>query len=252
MSTQLLLAVDLLLVVGGTAAFLTAGVLTVSIRTGPGRGRPVAAAATAVAGLALCAARVAVDLLVAGRGWWFAGEKVLLGLPLAVLTAGLGAAVGLPFAVRAARGRVRAERRPAAAASLLIAGYGAAAGILLTFFVGYPVSVAAAGGVLALVAGVSGLTWVVLTRSGSPGVRAFLVLVCVLPVLAIAGLAFYRTSSPSWSAATARVTAISQRPVRPAARHRPASRGCRCPTCGPRTTSPDRCGVSPSPRGRSR
>ncbi len=201
MTTQLLLAVDLLLVVTGAAGFLTAGAVALvgvgeSVRPGQGRGRTVAVAAAGVAGLLLCLARVAVDALLVGRGWWFAGEKIALGLPLAVLSAGLGAAVGLPFAVRAVRGRAREERRPAAAASLLIAGYGSAAGLLLTFVVGYPMSVAGAGAVAALVVGVSALTWVVLTRSGSPGVRAFLVLVCVIPVLAAAGLAFYRSVQP--------------------------------------------------------
>ncbi len=196
MSTQLLLALDLLLVVTGAAAFLTAGVLSLPIRPGPARARPIAALATAGTGLALCAGRVVVDVVLAGRGWWFAGEKIALGLPLAVGGAGLAAVVGVPFLAQAVRGRVTESRRAPAAASLLIAGYGSAAGILGTFAVGYPMTVTGAGAIAALVAGVSGLTWLGLTRSGSPGVRASLVVVCVVPVLASAGFAFYRSIQP--------------------------------------------------------
>jgi FtsP/CotA-like multicopper oxidase with cupredoxin domain len=46
------------------------------------------------------------------------------------------------------------------------------------------------------VAGVSALTWLGLTRRGSRGVRVTLVLVGVVPLLATAGLAFYRNLQP--------------------------------------------------------
>ena len=74
MSTQLLLALDLLLVVTGAAAVPDRGLLSLCpsgrVRRGPDR----RGACRCRAGLALCARRrVVVVVVLAGRGWWFAG-----------------------------------------------------------------------------------------------------------------------------------------------------------------------------------
>jgi FtsP/CotA-like multicopper oxidase with cupredoxin domain len=196
MTTQQLLALDLLLIVIGAVAFLTAGVLTVGIGGGSSRGRSVGAGVGAAVGFLACVGRIAVLLVLADRGWWFAGDKLIVALPLALIGAGCAAAIAVPFLLAAVRGRPAQDRRPAAAASLLVAGYGAAAGVVVTFAIAYPISLAGAGAVIALVAGVSGLTWLALTRRGSRGLRVVLVLVSVVPMVLTAGLAFYRNLQP--------------------------------------------------------
>jgi hypothetical protein len=73
--------------------------------------------------------------VLAGRGWWFVQEKVLLGLPL------LGA-VGLAAVLIAGLRLLAARRAPEAGTTgvvlLLTAGYAALAGLLVTLLAGYP------------------------------------------------------------------------------------------------------------------
>ena len=80
--------------------------------------------------------RVATVAMLAGRGWWFVQEKVLLGLPMlgvaglaAVLIAGplLGAKPG-------------AGTPAAGVVALLTAGYAALAGLAVSFLAGYPLT----------------------------------------------------------------------------------------------------------------
>ena len=104
MSTQQLLALDLLLVVLSCALFLAAGCLTLSLRAGSGRSLVVGALVCAVSAVLVTAARVAVVVVLAQRGWWFAGEKVSLALPLAVLTAGVAVVLALPVLFRSITG----------------------------------------------------------------------------------------------------------------------------------------------------
>jgi FtsP/CotA-like multicopper oxidase with cupredoxin domain len=84
-------------------------------------------------------ARVATVVLLAGRGWWFVQEKVLLGLPL------LGAA-GLVAVLTAGPPLLAARRPPVTGVPadgvvwLLTAGYAALAGLVVTFLAGYPLT----------------------------------------------------------------------------------------------------------------
>ena len=88
-------------------------------------------------------ARVTTVAVLAGRGWWFVQEKVLLGLPM------LGA-VGLAAVLIAGPRLLSAWRAPEAgtpdrqAASgvvlLLTAGYAALAGLVVTLVAGYPLT----------------------------------------------------------------------------------------------------------------
>ena len=197
MSTQQLLAMDLLLVVLSCALFLAAGCLTLSLRAGSGRSLVVGALVCAVLAVLVTAARVAAVVVLAQRGWWFAGEKVSLALPLAVLTAGVAVVLAVPVLFRSITGPGSRLDQPRAAASLLVAGYGAGAGLLVAFVVGYPLTVADALVVIALVLGVSGLTWLMVTGQGSRrGWVAGLITVLVVPMLVGAGLAFYRNIQP--------------------------------------------------------
>jgi hypothetical protein len=84
-------------------------------------------------------ARVATVPVLAGRGWWFVQEKVLLTLPLlAVAGVAAGIIAGPPlFAARRSPGR----SVPAGAlVSLFTAGYAALAGLMVTFLAGYPLT----------------------------------------------------------------------------------------------------------------
>jgi FtsP/CotA-like multicopper oxidase with cupredoxin domain len=102
-------------------------------------GRARAALALLVAAVLVTLTRVVTVVVLAGRGWWFVQEKVLLGLPM------LGAA-GL-VAVLTAGPRLLAARRapggtgPASSVvSLLTAAYAALAGLVVTLLVGYPLT----------------------------------------------------------------------------------------------------------------
>ncbi len=195
MTTQQLAALDLLLTVAATVLFLGAAALVLSGRAGS-RAIAIGALATfLIAGLVVLA-RAAVVAMLAGGGWWFVGDKVWLGLPLAVAGAGFAAVVAGPAVVRAVR---RTEDEPArrrAAAGLFIAGYGSAAGLVVVFVVGYPVDVLPAAVVVLLVVGVSGLTWLALGGRGGRRQTVALIVIAVVPALASAGLVFYRHLQP--------------------------------------------------------
>ncbi|HEU4348323.1 MAG TPA: multicopper oxidase domain-containing protein [Actinoplanes sp.] len=103
------------------------------------------AAGLLAAAVLVTLARVTTVAMLAGRGWWFVQEKVLLGLPMlgaaglaAVLIAGprlLGAARRAPEAGAPPSGI------PAAGMVLLFtAGYAALAGLGVTLLVGYPLT----------------------------------------------------------------------------------------------------------------
>jgi FtsP/CotA-like multicopper oxidase with cupredoxin domain len=83
--------------------------------------------------------RLATVAALSNQGWWFAQEKVLLGLPL------LGAA-GLTAVLVAGPRLLRARRAPAEGlpagglVSLFTAGYAALAGLVVTFLAGYPLT----------------------------------------------------------------------------------------------------------------
>jgi len=192
MSAQLLAALDLLLVVFGAAAFLGAGALTMT-GWGSQAGRAGALACAGV-GMLVVLGRIGVVGLLAGHGWWFVADRVLLAMPLSVLTAFVAAAIAGPVLVRHDGSDEPGARR--ATAGLFIAGYGSAAGLLVAFVVGYPVDLGSAIVIWSLVAGLSGLTWLGLTGRRRPGLAAGLIVLCLLPALASAGLTFYRHVQP--------------------------------------------------------
>ena len=111
MSTQQLLALDLLLVVLGCALFLAAGFLTLSLRSGSGWALLVGTSVCAVLALLVTVARVVLVIVLGQRGWWFVGEKVTVAVPLAVLTAGFAAALTVPVLHRSFTGRFQERGR---------------------------------------------------------------------------------------------------------------------------------------------
>ncbi|MGW5352797.1 multicopper oxidase family protein [Streptomyces sp. NPDC004031] len=152
-----LITLDLLAVALTAAAWLAAGATAVS------RKALIAAALTGL-GLLLTAIRVVlVVLLGTGGGWWFVQEKVLLELPLQVVTAAVAAVVATRRLLRPAlaRGPLEGDTAPVAV-PLLGAGIAALAGVVVTLLIGYPVTVAVALVTVALVALLSLAAWWVL------------------------------------------------------------------------------------------
>jgi FtsP/CotA-like multicopper oxidase with cupredoxin domain len=196
MTTQQLQALDLLLVALSLALWLAAAVVTLSLGAQSGRRRGVAALSCAVAAAVVTLGRAMVVALLVDRGWWFAADKVLVSVPLAVVTGGLAVAVAMPFLRHAAAGNVDTRRRPAAVAALFAAVYGSAAGLLVAFVVGYPVAASPALVIVALVVGLSGLTWLGLRGRRRPGGVAVFAVLCLIPLLTGAAVSFYSDIQP--------------------------------------------------------
>jgi FtsP/CotA-like multicopper oxidase with cupredoxin domain len=133
MTTGQLIIVDHVVALLSVAAWSATGVAAATRRTRLALGL---LAAAVLVGLA----RVTTVAMLAGRGWWFAQEKVLLGLPMlgalglaAVLVAG-------PRLLEAAR-RAPAAGIPTGGVVLLFtAGYAALAGLGVTLLAGYPLT----------------------------------------------------------------------------------------------------------------
>ncbi len=125
---------------------------------GAARRTSLIAAALCGAAIVATALRVIVTVKLAGAGWWFVAEKVLLALPLVVVPGLAAAAISLPRLLRA---------RPGASARLvafppLVAAYGAVAGIVCGVVISYPVTASGVIAVITLFTGASAITWRVL------------------------------------------------------------------------------------------
>ncbi|MGH3712259.1 MAG: multicopper oxidase family protein, partial [Micromonosporaceae bacterium] len=154
-ATGQLIALDLLITVLTAAGWLGAGVAA-AVR------RP--RTAVGLLGVALLAtlARVGSVVALAGAGWWFVQEKVLVSAPLLGVTAVVAVALAGPRLIAAVRHRVPAE--PAVAVPLLAAGYASVAGLLVTMLHGYPATWSAGLVTTAAVAAAVLATWRVLSR----------------------------------------------------------------------------------------
>ncbi|WP_043842826.1 multicopper oxidase family protein [Amycolatopsis taiwanensis] len=138
MTTVALILLDHAIALLSVIAWFAAGV-TLLLR----RARP-ALALLAVA-LLLTLARVASVAVLAGRGWWFVQEKVLLGLPMLVVAAVTATTIAGPRLLGSARGVGRPEKVDAAAVvALFTAAYAALAGFVVTFLIGYPLTLGTA------------------------------------------------------------------------------------------------------------
>jgi FtsP/CotA-like multicopper oxidase with cupredoxin domain len=134
MTTAALTVLDHVWALLGAAAWLAAGVTVI-------RGRARAALVLLGAALVLTLAKAVSVAVLAGRGWWFVQEKVLLGLPLlgaATLAAAVTAGPMLLARVTGAPRRAAGEK--VAVVALFAAGYAALAGFVVTYLVGYPLT----------------------------------------------------------------------------------------------------------------
>ncbi len=92
-----------------------------------------------VAAVLVSLARIATVAMLAGRGWWFVQEKVLLGLPML-------AAAELAAVLIAGPPLLQARRTPSkglpasSVVALFSAGYATLAGLVVTFLIGYPLT----------------------------------------------------------------------------------------------------------------
>ncbi|ADB31120.1 multicopper oxidase type 3 [Kribbella flavida DSM 17836] len=120
-----------------------------------------------VVAIVLIPLRIFTVAMLAGAGWWYVQEKVLLSLPIL-------AASGLAAVVVAGRPLVTARRDPSTVVpaggvvTLLTAAYAALAGLATTLLVGYPLTWGSAMISIALVCLAAVLTARVVTRSGHP------------------------------------------------------------------------------------
>jgi FtsP/CotA-like multicopper oxidase with cupredoxin domain len=177
MTTDRLIAVDLAVSVAAAAAWLGAGASAAARRP---------RVALALLGIAILtsAARAMTVLLLAGAGWWFVQEKVILALPLLVV-AGLAAVAlaGPHLAVAARPGEAGGSADPSVVeprmvTALLTAGYAAAAGPIVTLLSGYPTSWSIALIAVASVGAAAVLTGRVIgaiSRGRTPAVTIFAV-----------------------------------------------------------------------------
>jgi FtsP/CotA-like multicopper oxidase with cupredoxin domain len=142
MTTGQLIVVDHAVALLSVAAWFATGATAAARRARLALGLLAAAVLVSLA-------RVTTVAMLAGRGWWFVQEKVLLGLPMlgaAGLAAVLIAGPRLLAARRAPKAGMRACRAsgdgiPASSVVLLLtAGYAALAGLVVTFLVGYPLT----------------------------------------------------------------------------------------------------------------
>ncbi|HEY5878858.1 MAG TPA: multicopper oxidase family protein [Nakamurella sp.] len=195
MTAAQLSALDLLLTVAGTALFFLAATVLLSGRAAS-RAAGIGALAAACAAALATGGRVVVVAVLAGHGWWFIADKVLLAVPLAIVGAGVAAVVAGPALIGSATGAGAGAATRRAAAGLFIAGYGSAAGLSVTFVVGYPVELVPAAVVVLVSFGLSGLTWVGLTGRPRRDLVAAFVSIGLVPLLASAGIAFYRHLQP--------------------------------------------------------
>ncbi|MEU5529712.1 multicopper oxidase family protein [Micromonospora chersina] len=150
MTTGLWIILDHLVALLSIAAWFAAGVALALRRTR-------LATAVLVAAVLVTLVRVGTVAMLAGRGWWFVQEKVLLGLPM------LGAAAA--GAVLVAGPRMLAARRGhddgwsvGGLVSVFTAAYAALAGLVVTFLVGYPLTLSTALIAISLVCAAALLT----------------------------------------------------------------------------------------------
>ncbi|MCW3816880.1 multicopper oxidase family protein [Micromonospora sp. DR5-3] len=136
MTTGLWIIVDHVVALLSVAAWFAAGV-SLALR------RTRLALAAGAAAVLVTLVRVVTVAILAGRGWWFVQEKVLLGLPLLGAAGAAAVLLAGPQLLATRRGRA-AGGSARGVVSVLTAGYAALAGLVVTLLVGYPLTLSTA------------------------------------------------------------------------------------------------------------
>lgn len=196
MTTVALLLLQSVAAVAGAGLWLAAG-----FSAGPGtpsgqRDRErLTVLALAIGGAVALAAAATLTALLAARGWWFAGEKVVVGLPFQVVGLAAGA-LGLVW-------WLRGIRVPLARSLMLGAGYAMTAGALATWLVGFPPQPVTAVVLLTAVVLATGVTWALLARRGRRVVTGFAGLLAVVFVGGVGWSWLSDTAAPRIEASAA-------------------------------------------------
>src|SRR5688500_2405222 len=204
MTTMVLLLLQSVAAIAGAGLWLATGFSLGSPAARPSRRERLVVLALATGGTISRAAAALVTALLAGRGWWCAGEKIVVGLPFQVigLVAGL---LGLAWWLRGTRVLL--------ARTLVLGGaYAMTAAVVATWLVGYPPQPVAAGVMLAAVALATGLTWALLAHRGRRTVAGFAGLLAVLLVGGLGWSWLSDTAAPRIEAAGTHVHAASATP----------------------------------------
>lgn len=136
MTTATWIIADHALALLSVVAWFAAGVTMSSRRAKP------ALALMAVA-LLVTSTRAAPVTVLAGRGWWFVQEKVLLGLPILAVTTLAATVVAGPRLLARVTGDGQPETiNVAGVVALLTAAYAALADFVVTILIGYPLTLA--------------------------------------------------------------------------------------------------------------
>jgi FtsP/CotA-like multicopper oxidase with cupredoxin domain len=195
MSTAALLLLHSVAAVAGAGLWLAAGFCAGSSATGPSRRERMTVLGLAAGGTLALVGAAAITVILAGRGWWFAGEKIVVGLPLQV--------IGLAAGAVGAAWWLRGIRVPLARTLMLGGAYAMVAGVVSTWFVGYPPQPVASAMLLAAVALATGLTWALLAHRGRRATVGFAGLLAVLLVGGVGWSWLSDTAAPSIEASGA-------------------------------------------------
>ncbi|RKN48448.1 multicopper oxidase family protein [Micromonospora endolithica] len=133
MTTTALTVLDHAWALLGAGAWSAAGVTAAR-----GRARP-ALVLLAVA-MVFTVGKAATVTALAGRGWWFVQEKVLLGMPLLAVASVTALVTAGPVLLAQHRGSPGRAVGAAGVVALLSAGYAGLAGFAVTYLVGYPLT----------------------------------------------------------------------------------------------------------------
>ncbi|OKI63975.1 multicopper oxidase family protein [Micromonospora sp. CB01531] len=136
MTTGLWIILDHVVALLSIAAWFAAGV-TLALR------RTRLALTGLVAAVLVTLVRVGTVAMLAGQGWWFVQEKVLLGLPMLGAAGAVAVLLAGPQLLAVRRGRA-AGVSARGVVSVFTAGYAALAGLVVTFLAGYPLTLSAA------------------------------------------------------------------------------------------------------------
>ncbi|MGW9184606.1 multicopper oxidase family protein [Agromyces sp. NPDC055661] len=195
MTTAALLLLQSAAAIAGAGLWLAAGFTTGSSTTRADRRERLIVTALAAGGTLLLVVAAVGAFILAGRGWWFVGEKLVVGLPFQVVGLAAGA-VGLAW-------WLRGLRMPLARTLVLGGGYAMAAAAVATWLVGYPPQAVATLllGVAVLLG--TGLTWALLTHRGRRAVAGFAGLLAVLLAGGVGWSWLSDTAAPRIEASTA-------------------------------------------------